>query len=712
MFPFHDNMTQASSSMDPIFRPSSVAVIGASRKAGTVGHTLFRNLLAAEFSGIVYPVNPHWGSVGGVKSYPSIATLPGVPDLAVVIVPAPDVPPVFDELGKKGVRGAIIVSAGFREIGGQGIRREADLVRIATKHNIRVVGPNCFGVINTDPDVRLNATFSETLPSRGNLAFISQSGALGQGILLYARHQGIGLTKFVSVGNRAGVNECDIIADLAADDATKVILLYLESLADGRRFLSEVKSVAARKPVIIIKSGRTPLGEEASRSHTGSLAHALSDSLYDAVFDEMGVLRADSIADLFRMARTFASCEIPAGPRLAILTNSGGPGILAADVAARGGLQLPPLPEAARKKIERVASPNASSRNPVDLTADATSDTYRRTLRVLAGQRGIDSVLVIGTPTGQTTGHEIARSIIEQKRQGQPIVACLFGVNDLSDEAALLERHGIPNFTFPEEAAKVVCELARYSSLRSRGNPPTPRFKVGRGEVNRRLTNFRTSGFKSIPDHQARDLLRLYGLKFPASRLTHDGDSAVEAAHDIGYPVALKVASSDILHKTDVGGVVLHIDSDAELVQAMGGMQRNVARNAPNARVEGYVVEKLETDGFEVIVGIRRDPDFGPVMLFGMGGIYAETLKDVSFRPAPLTSDSAWRLIDGVRASKVLRGVRGEGPRDIDALHEALLRISQFATEQPLVEELDINPLMVLPNGSGVVAVDCRLILA
>ncbi len=676
-----------------------------------MGHTLFRNLVAAEFSGVVYPVNPHWTSVGGVRAYPSVSKLPETPDLAVIMVPAVDVPPMLEELGSKGVPSAIVISAGFREIGGEGAVREESLVRTAKKHGIRLIGPNCFGVINTDPEVRLNATFSEMLPPRGNMAFISQSGALGQGILLYARRQGIGFTKFVSVGNRAGVNECDILSDLATDEATRVILLYLESLADGRRFLREVRDVARRKPVIIIKSGRTALGAEASQSHTGGLAHALSDTLYDAVFDEVGVLRADSIADLFRMARAFSSCGVPTGPRLAILTNSGGPGILAADVAVRGGLTLPRLPEEAQAQVLKVASSNSSARNPVDLTADATPEAYRNALRVLNADPEMDSVLVIGTPTGQTTGKEIARTILEERSGSRPLVTCLFGVNDLSEEVALLEKQGVPNFTFPEEGAQALCDLARYSALRSRTTSEPSQITVERSKVAEQLARYKAEGALALPDHQARELLKSYGIAFPKNRFIRDPGSALDAAKEVGYPLVLKVVSPDILHKSEVGGVELHITSDQELLRAIERMRTGVHESAPKARIEGYSIEPLFEGGLEMILGGRQDPDFGPVILFGMGGVYAEAMKDASFRPAPLSVESTERLIESVRTSALLHGYRGQTPRDSAALKDCLHRVSQMMVDHPSIRELDINPLLVLETGKGVVAVDCRIVL-
>jgi len=702
----------AGASLRELFSPSSVAVIGASRREGSVGHTLFHNILSAEFTGVVYPVNRHWKSVGGVRCYPSVRELPERPDLAVVIVPAPDVARTVKELSDLGTKAAIIVSAGFRETGGEGALREAEVVRIARRTGMKLVGPNCFGAINTEPSVRLNATFSDVMPPTGNIAFISQSGALGHGILRYARSQGIGFTKFVSVGNRAGVNETDLLEAFGEDSATKVILLYLESLAEGRKFVEVSARVAQKKPVLIVKSGRTPLGEEAVRSHTGNLAHAHSDRLFDAVFDEAGVIRAGSIGELFQMAKVFTSSPLPSGPALAILTNSGGPGILAADAAFRASLTLPDLPRKLKARLASQLPPNSSIRNPLDLTAEAKPKSYASALRALLSEPSLDSVLLIATPTGETTGMAVARSVVETTRgHVKPVVTCLFGVRDMAEEVGLLESHGIPNFTFPEEAAFALAQLSRYSSIRARSSERPPIFPVDREGARRALEAARRKGLKALPESLVGDLLRAYGFRVPSSRVVRSEVEALAEVEQIGYPVVLKAISKDILHKSDVGGVALHIDGKDALIAAMVRMRRRLATTAPGATLEGFKIESEITGGSEFILGVKRDPDFGPVILFGLGGVFVEALEDVNFRSAPLNSGSVGRLIASVRGSRLLKGIRGEPPRDVAALEEAILRLSQLAMEQDLVKELDINPLMVLEKGKGAIAVDCRVIL-
>ncbi|MGC2360445.1 MAG: acetate--CoA ligase family protein [Thermoplasmata archaeon] len=702
-----------SSELTELFRPASVAVIGASNRIGTVGASLFRNVLAAGFRGVAYPVNPGWSSVSGVRCYPNVTSLPEPPELAVVIVPAPQVSGVVDELGSIGCRGLIVVSSGFREVGSRGAVLEDDLIARASHHRMSLVGPNCFGVLNTDPEVSLNATFSENLPPKGNIAFVSQSGALCAGILRYGIAERIGFSRFVSVGNRAGVDENDLIASLGRDPKTKVILLYVESLAHGRRFLEAAREISEEKPVLVIKSGRTPAGERAAKSHTGSLAQSSRDQLYDALFEQSGVLRADSIGGLFRMAKVFSSGTRLDGPRLAILTNSGGPGIVAADAASRHRLELPSPSPTVRAVLARHLSPSASISNPVDMTADAGPDQFRESLKLLLRDPGVDGALVIATPTGTLTAAAVARAILQGRGASRKAVtACLFGLTDLSSEVGDLETHGIPTFTFPEEAVEGLGSLARFRAWVTRPRTEVRRFSVDRGRARNVIRRARTSGATVLPAYSARALLEAYGLRFPEARRVRTVEGALEAARDIGYPVVLKVASPEISHKTDVGGVALGLADGSALGAAWDAMHATLRVRAPHARVEGFEVESQVPSGREVLLGVQRDPNFGPVVVFGMGGIYVEVLRDVTFRLAPVRPLSARHMIESVRGFPVLQGMRGERPGDLNALAEAIERVSQLAVDLPEVVELDINPIIVRPGGSGVVAVDARIVLA
>lgn len=702
-----------SAELDELFRPSSVAVVGASNKPGKVGMHLFRNIIEAGFKGVVYPVNPSSKSVSGVRCYPDIEDLPETPDLGVVIVPAPTVPDTVERLGKAGARGVIIISSGFREQGEAGAALEEDVVQRAAKYKMSVVGPNCFGVINTAPDVNLNCTFSESLPPRGNIAFVSQSGALCAGILVYGTTERIGFSRFVSVGNRAGVDENDLLYSLGKDDATKVILLYVESLVNGRKFLETAREVTEHKPVLVIKSGRTPAGERAAKSHTGSLAQSGRDQLYDSLFSQAGVERAETLGDLFRTAKIFASGLRLDGPRLMILTNSGGPGIVAADSAIRHGLELPPLSPAMHDALVPHLSPSASIANPLDMTADAGADHYRDILKMLLEGPDMNGALVITTPTSTMTGESVARAILEAKATTQkPIAACLFGVNDLSREVAILEEAGVPTFTFPEEATQGLASLARYHAWWTRPRAPERTFSVDHATAQATIDRARRAGVSILSDSDARALLSAYGIRFPAVKLVHTPDQAVDAAEAIGYPVVLKVVSPDLSHKTDVGGVALGIHDASSLRRAWETMQQSLQAKAHDARVEGFDVESEVQEGKEVLVGVQRDPHFGPILAFGLGGIYVEVLRDVTFRLAPLRPLSALRMVQSVRAFPLLQGVRGEPPSDIDALTDVIERISQLAMEVPDVQELDINPLIVLPDHGGAIAADARIVLA
>jgi acetate---CoA ligase (ADP-forming) len=706
-------LTSRAAPLGELFEPRSVAVIGASNRTGTVGSSLFRNLLTAGFTGVVYPVNPKWPSVSGVRCYPEVRALPEAPELGIVIVPAPKVAGVVNALGKRGTRGVVVISSGFREVGGAGVRLEEELVRVVRRHGMSLIGPNCFGVLNTDPEVRLNATFSEGLPDRGNIGFISQSGALCAGILRYGHAERIGFSRFLSVGNRAGIDENDLLRALGKDPSTSVILLYMESLADGRKFLETAREVTERKPVLVIKSGRSPLGEKAARSHTGSLALSGQDRLFDALFEQSGVLRVDSIGELFRTAKIFSSGLHLAGPRLAILTNSGGPGIVAADACARSRLELPPLPVAVQEVLRPQLSPSASLANPLDLTADAGPPAFRTALQALVRLAEVDGALVIATPTGEASAKTLAEAILAARgRSTKPVVACLFGLTDLSEEVQFLEGHRIPTFTFPEEAVAGLASLARYQAWWSRPRLPVRKYPVARARVAKLLSKAQRVGPGVLPEYLARGILEGYGFRFPEVRRVRTDAEAVAAARELGYPVVLKVVSPDLPHKTDVGGVALNLQNATSVQAALRSMRLALAARAPHARIEGFELERMVRGGKEVLLGLHRDPGFGPVLAFGTGGIYVEVFQDVTFRLAPIRPLSARNMVQSSRIYPLLTGVRGELPSDLPALYEAIERLSQLAAELPAIAELDINPLLVLPAGHGVVAVDGRIVLS
>lgn len=707
-------MTESrSEGLEELFEPKSLAVIGASNRPGSVGMGLFRNVLQAGYRGVAYPVNPSWSSVSGVHCYPDIAHLPQTPDLGIVIVPARDVNSVVKELGNAGARGVIVISSGFREVGGEGIALEEELIRTSQKFHMSLVGPNCFGLLNTDPTVSLNATFSESLPPRGNIAFVSQSGALCAGILQYGIAERIGFSQFVSVGNRAGVDENDLLRFLGRDPATRVVLLYVESLANGRRFLEAAREVTEVKPVLVIKSGRTPEGERAARSHTGSLAQSGRDQLYDALFDQSGVERVESIGELFRTAKVFSAGLRLDGPRLAILTNSGGPGIVAADAAGRRGLELPLPTDSERAKLARILSPSAALANPVDMTADAGPTQWAQALRIILDAPRTDGVLAISTPTGTLTGAAVAKALLEaHARSTKALTACLFGLTDLSEDVARLEAGGIPTFTFPEEAVQGLASLARYRAWLNRPRTEVRMYPVDLHTARAVIARARRDGVSVLPEYAARKLLTAFGIPFAAARRVRTPEEAVVAAREVGYPVVLKVASPDISHKTEVGGVLLHLEDANAVREAVRKMTASLRARVPTARIEGFEVEAEIRGGKEVLIGLQRDPGFGPIVVFGLGGIYVEVLRDVTFRLAPVRPLSARQMIESVKAFPLLQGVRGEPPSDVDALAGVIERVSQLSVVLPEIAELDLNPLIVRRAGSGVVAVDARVVLA
>ncbi len=701
-----------SPTLEELFLPQSIAVVGASNRMGTVGHSLFQNLLRSQYRGVVYPVNPSWKSVDGVRCFPSIAELPEVADLGVVIVPAAIVPDAVRDLGRAGTRGVVVISSGFRELGAQGALLEDRVIAEARRYSMSLMGPNCFGVINTDPAIGLNATFSEELPPRGRIAFISQSGALCAGILQYGLSQRIGFSRFASMGNRAGVDENDLLSSMAADPATGVLLLYVESLSDGRRFLETAFRVTQHKPVLVIKSGRSAAGERAALSHTGSIAQSSQDRLFDALFEQAGVIRADSIGDLFRMAKVFGSGVRLRGPRLAILTNSGGPGIVAADAAARRGLDLPlPSPNVVRR-MKRRFSPSAVIANPMDMTADGTPGLYTFALRTLLRSPDVDAALVISTPTGTMTLQDVAKGILAGRKGSQkPVVVCLFGLDDLSSAVTFLEEAGIPTFTFPEDAVQGFSGLARYQEWRGRPRTRVRHFSVDHASARNAVRRARRAGITVLPEYLSRAILEAYGIHFPSHGRAQDAVEAVAIAERIGYPVVLKVASVDISHKTDVGGVALGLTDAAALGAAFERMKATLAQKVPKARIEGFEVEQQVPAGPEVLIGLQRHPAFGPVVAFGLGGIYVEALQDVTFRLAPMVTLSARNMVSAVQGFPILQGMRGGPQGDLPALYEAIERVSQLATELPEVAELDINPMIVRPVGEGILAVDARVVL-
>jgi len=703
--------------LSSIFAPRSVAVIGASRDPGKVGHAIFRNVLE-DFQGVVYPVNPNAPAIRGVRSYPSVLEIPDPLDLAIIIVPAASVRAVLDECGRKGVRGVVIISAGFRESGPAGRRREEEVVAAVQQYGFALVGPNCLGVLNTDPGVRLNATFARAMPAAGNIAFLSQSGALTTAVLDYARARGIGFSKLVSLGNKADVTELDLLAALRDDPRTDVILLYLEELTDGQRFIGLCREITGEiahpKPILAVKSGRTPAGARAVSSHTGSLAG--SDEVYDAVFLQSGVLRVDSVEELFHYAVAFANQPIPSGRRLAIVTNAGGPGIMAADAAVRQGLELAAFAEGTKQALRLALPAEAAIDNPVDVVGDAQHDRYQAALRAVLRDPASDGAIVLLTPQAVTDIEQIAGVVAEEARAAQhhaaqgggrkPVLASFMGLVDVSGGVRVLEEAHIPHYGFPEDAVRAFAAMTRYAEWVRRPRTEVRVFPVDRGAAVDVVQPAPRGVF--VRETLAFRLLEAYGFPLAPWAEAASAEEAVIRASAIGFPVALKVLSPQIIHKVDVGGIRLDLTAPSEVRAAYEEMMADIARRQPAAAVEGVIVQKM-MPGVETILGINRDPQFGPILMFGLGGIYVEVFKDVTFRLAPIRELGAQRMVESIKAGQILRGVRGRPPADLDALLECIERLSQLAVDIPQIAELDINPLMVLPAGQGAAVVDARL---
>lgn len=699
--------------IEPVMNPRSIAVVGATDRPGSVGLAVFRNILDAGFQGLLYPVNPKAKSVQNVKAYPKLSDIPDEVDVAVIIVPAEIVCSVLEEAGQKQVKGAIVISAGFKEMGKRGAERERQLKETAAKYDIRVIGPNCLGVINNNEKVRLNASFATKMPKPGNIAFISQSGALCTAVLDYAEGKNIGFSKFVSFGNKADVNEIDLLNYLKNDPDTYVILMYLEDIAHGRAFLETAREITwqAHKPILAIKSGRSAEGALAAASHTGSLAG--SDSAYDAIFRQSGILRVEGVDELFNCALAFAKQPIPKGNRIAIVTNAGGPGIMATDAAIRHDLKIATFSEETKQKLKQELPPTASIRNPVDVIGDATHERYEAAIRHVLMDENVDGVIVILTPQTMTDVLETAEIIPRvAKNTDKPLLCSFMGIVDVSEGIQHLEANGIPNYAFPEAAARSMAAMAFYGNLLGLDKRQIRRVAADRDTVTE-IIERKLSGKQScyLPEREANEILQCYGFPVLKSILLTDVSDVDKAADEIVFPAAMKICSRDIVHKFDAGGVQLKIKTKEEARKAFQEIMENVKQYNRSAKIDGVIIERMAKRGVEVILGAVRDPKFGPICMFGLGGTFVEAIKDVTFRLAPMWEINAENMIRTIKAGSILKGVRGAWPSDIDAIKDCILRLSQMIIDNPQIAEMDINPLIVYPQGKGCVVADSRILL-
>jgi len=699
---------QHQGNLDSLFSPKSIAVIGASNRQGSVGRAAFTNILLNEYTGTVYPVNPKEHSISGVRAYPSVLDLPETVDLAVVIVPAPVVPRVVEEAGQKGVKGLVIISAGFKEVGPDGAELERQIFSIAQKYSMRMIGPNCLGVINADPIVRLNASFASGMPLEGSIAFASQSGALGEAVLDYASGENIGFSKFISMGNKADVNENDILEYLRTDPMTKVILLYIEDIIDGRKFVDTVSRVTEEKPIIAVKAGVSPEGAKAASSHTGALAG--SDEAYNAILKQSGVIRVESIIDLFDYARAFAKQPLPRGSRVAIITNGGGPGIMATDASVRYGLQIAQFSEATKNKLRAGLPKEASVNNPIDLIGDAQADRYELALGSL-NDDNVDCGLVLLTPQAMVDLKKVAETIASVgPKSGKMILASLLGLGDVTPAVGVLESNGVPNYSFPESAVRALAAMSEYKRWIDRPRTEVKHFEADLVLARKIIARARQAGLTNLSQTDAMSLLTAYGLPAIKTEFARTRQQAVALAKKIGLPVAMKIVSPDVVHKTDIGAVKLDLNNEKDVGEAFEEILKNVKTNSPGARIDGVLLQNYVTGGTETIIGIHRDPKFGPLLMFGLGGIYVEAYRDVSFRLAPIRELGARNMIQQIRGGKILEGFRGQPPRDVEAIAECIERLSQLAMDLEEVEELDVNPLLAFEKGCK--AMDARVIIS
>ena len=688
-------------SLAPFFDPRSVAVIGASRDPSKVGGSVLANLRSAGFDGRVLPVNVRAEVVQGLAAFPSLLAVDGHVDLAVITVPAPAVLPALKECVAKGVPAAVVISAGFRENGEEGRKREGELREWLGRQPIRVLGPNCLGWIR--PSRRLNVTFAPGMPQAGNIAFVSHSGALAVAILDWAQERRMGFSLFASLGNQADITESDVLGAVARDDETRVIVGYIEGVAEGRRFFETLREAAALKPVVLLKAGRSAEGARAVSSHTGALAG--SDRAFDAAVRQAGAVRAGSVEELFDLARGLASQPLPRGRRLLVVTNGGGLGIVSTDAARESGLEVAPLDDPVRRRLDALLPPTASVVNPVDLVGDADAARYSNALHAI-GPSAADAVLVVLTAQAATDSIGVARAVIGATRGWPiPLAGAFVGGARVAAGARALEDAGIPCYPFPEPAVKTLAGMALLAERRARP-PETPRVTVRPAEASEQLARLKAAGRSQLGMVDLAPLLDSYRIPCAAPRPAATAAEAAAVAEGMGFPVALKVRSPDITHKTEVGGVRLGLRSADEVATATAEMLARVKAARPAATIEGVLVQPMVEGGKELLLGMVRDSQFGPTVMVGFGGIYVEVLKDTAMRLCPVQVSEARAMLDELRMAPLLHGVRGEAPVDMRALSEAICRFAQLAVDLPELAEIEVNPLVAGP--AGVIAVDAR----
>lgn len=694
--------------LDALFLPSAIAVYGASREPGKVGHEVVANLLKSGYRGRIIPVNPKASEVLGLKCYPNLTNFEGTIDLGIIVVPPPAVVSAVEDAARAGARAVIVITAGFKEVGAEGAARERELASACRSLGVRLLGPNCIGLINTEN--RMNATFAPQMPPAGKISVISQSGALCVAILDMALQRRMGLAKVISFGNKADLDEVDLLQALAEDAQTAVVVGYLESINEGDEFLRVAEQTANIKPVVILKVGVTQAGAKAASSHTGSLAGA--DMAYGAAFKRSGVVRAENFEALFDYALAFAMQPLPAGPRVAIVTNAGGPGIMASDAAELAGLKVVTPTVETREKLRACLPPTAAVSNPVDVIGDADPERYARAFAILQDDPQVDAIVVVVTPQNMTQPLVLAERLAEAHQRKKPVLAAFLGGHEMEAAHARLMELNVPNYPSPERAIGALRAMCDYHAWRHRPPRVVARFPVNRRRVDRVIAWHARMGIRQVGEVEAKEILRAYNFNILPGGLAEDANQAVEIAERIGYPVVLKISSPDIIHKSDFGGVRINLANAEQVRDAFDLMMLRVQRRAPQARIRGGYVEKMGPRGREVILGMTRDPQFGPMLMFGLGGIFVEVMKDVTFYLAPITAEEAMQMLKNTRSYALLQGARGQAPVDMDAIATSLQRISQLVTDYPQISELDINPFIVGEVGMEAYVADARITLA
>ncbi len=700
----------ALSAIEYLLRPRSVAVIGASREPHKIGHQVLRNLIEGGFPrDRIYPINPHADEILGLKCYPSVKDVPGEVDLAVIVVPAKIVPKVLEECGEKGVKAAAVISSGFKEVGNVELERE--IVEIAHKGGFRILGPNIVGVCDTVR--RVNASFCQSLPLPGSIAFITQSGALAIALVGWTMLKNIGLSDLVSIGNKADISETDLLEFFGEDEHTRVVTMYLEGIDDGRRFMEVASKVAAKKPVIVLKAGKSERTVSAIKSHTGSLAG--SDQAYTAAFKQCGVLRAETFLELFDWAVALSKAPLPEGDNVVIVTNGGGAGVMATDAAEEQGIRLMDLPDDIKEKLRNYMPPFGSTLNPVDLTGMAGKDWYKGAIKTLLEDPRVHAVIVLYCHTAITTPKDIGDAVLEAMKESgarKPVVVSLIGGEECFKEIERLTSMGVPAYESPEKAVAAMAALYRYKRMRERLARRTyARPEVDREAAVRVIEAVKAEGRRALTPHEAALVARAYGIPVLEKPLARSEEEAVELARKVGFPVVLEVESPQIIHKTEVGGIKVGIRDEEGVRRAYREIIESVRAKAPGATIKGIIVRGMAPEGREVIVGMHRDPIFGPVVMFGSGGILVELVRDVSFRVAPLSLEDVEDMMAETRAYRMLKGFRGEPEADIDVVRETILRVAQLAMDFPEISDIDVNPLFVYEKGKGGIAVDVKILL-